>query len=290
MFFLILLGLSIIVVYYSGLLSIDLNILSFNDALDLAKTTLSSWLLFLMVAKIISLVINSNNLDEFYINLLRLLLALSVLAFFSMILSFIFSMFTGILVGSSLVYFDNFDVLKMENNSQDGQQAETGIKQDDVRGGEDNKKEEDQKPNPNSNPQYPDNSGNNCPVCTIIDKVEARWEDSDLDPKTNQLNKTGKAHDFTQEEGDIVREARNDAIGDEESAINKHQYLDRSELTPSGINAKEGDLLVKSNRSPEGRYEACTNKRKILIKLMELYRCMMINFIITIIIIIIINF
>lgn len=67
---LIILALSIIVVDYSGLLTIDLSIISFYDAFDLSQNTIVSLVLFKLVTKLVSLVTKSCDLYELLINLL----------------------------------------------------------------------------------------------------------------------------------------------------------------------------------------------------------------------------
>jgi hypothetical protein len=97
---------------------VDLYNLSLYKSLNYSNTIISYILSFIFAAVILKLILNSQNLNEFLMNLGLLLLALLNLAFFAMIYAMIFGGLVLPVLGLILNIFDlDVGLLKMDSSA-----------------------------------------------------------------------------------------------------------------------------------------------------------------------------
>lgn len=274
----LILTLSSLFMYIVGLLLHTMNLdnlffegglgnLSLDTTFNKSKYIWRNILLFIMAAAIIKLALNSNNFKDFFKSLTWLLLALFNVAFFSLTFSLIF----GGLILPVLTVLYNFietdlGILKMDQNPQD-EPKEKEIKQKCIKQS-DYERKHPGKQNPN-----PRSGGDNCEICIIQNKLEARLENPDVNKneKSNILHKFGKNYDLTGREGQKIRDVF-DILRGEGYIIYKQPDLDPNKLTPQAAEANNNDfLMLKAN---EGKYDSLTNEGKNLrktIRILTLY-------------------
>jgi len=103
------------------------------------------------------------------------------------------------------------------------------------------------------------NGGDNCQMCTIINKVKFKMNDKDIKRSNNILFKNGKLHDLSDDEGELVRKYLNKINYDETFSIKKHDGIENEKLGATAQKAANGDLLMRGVSGD--KYVSCLHNK-----------------------------